>query len=149
MASIPDPNAIRFDTPGVAPSSPALVEWLRQSGLWVCGMRLTFRQLMKIVSPAPILLLLTDGGAALVVGRDREQGVLLIRDPRALAADHPVLIHELRLKQVWDGATVLVRATRDAEKEEEPFDLGLLTRLVWGEKSICATWELARSRSLS
>ena len=48
----------------------------------------------------------------------------------------PAPVDELRLKQVWDGATVLVRASRDASKEEEPFDLGLLTRLVWGEKSI-------------
>ena len=132
----PDPHAIRLEAPAVTPSSPALVEWLRQSGLWARGMRLSFRQLMKIDSPAPILLLLTDGGAALVVGRDREQDVLLIRDPSALATEHALPVGELRLKQVWDGATLLVRASRDAGKEEEPFDLGLLTRLVWGEKSI-------------
>ena len=78
----PDPRAIRLDATEAAPSSPVLVEWLRQSGLWARGVRLTFRQLMKIDSPAPILLLLSDGGAALVVGRDREQGVLLVRDPR-------------------------------------------------------------------
>ena len=132
----PDLHAVRLDAPEVAPSSPALVEWLRQSGLWARGMRLSFRQLMKIDSPAPILLLLTDGGAALVVGRDREHGVLLIRDPHQLAADIPVPVGELRLKQVWDGTTLLVRASRNGHKEEEPFDLGLLTRLVWGEKSI-------------
>ena len=101
----PDLHAIRLDAPEVAPSSPVLVEWLSQSGLWARGVRLSFRQLMKIDSPSPILLLLTDGGAALVVGRDREHGVLLMRDPRALAADHPVPVGELRLKQVWDGTT--------------------------------------------
>jgi len=31
---------------------------------------------------------------------------------------------------------VLVRAAREGSKTEEPFNLGLLTRLVWGEKSI-------------
>ena len=132
----PDPRAVRLDASEVAPSSPVLVDWLRQSGLWARGARLSFRQLMKIDSPAPILLLLTDGGAALVVGRDREHGVLLVRDPRALGAEPPVPVDELRLKQVWDGSTLLVRASRDGGKEEEPFDLGLLTRLVWGEKSI-------------
>ena len=132
----PDPAAVRVDAPEVAPSSPALVEWLRQSGLWARGMRLSFRQLMKIDSPAPIVLLLADGDAALVVGRDREQGMLLMRDPCALATERPMPIGELRLKRVWDGATLLVRASRDAGKQEEPFDLGLLTRLVWGEKSI-------------
>jgi ABC-type bacteriocin/lantibiotic exporter with double-glycine peptidase domain len=143
----PDPHAIRLEAPAVTPSSPALVEWLRQSGLWARGMRLSFRQLMKIDSPAPILLLLTDGGAALVVGRNREQDVLLIRDPSALATEHALPVGELRLKQVWDGATLLVRASRDAGKEEEPFDLGLLTRLVWGEKSILRDVGSARSPS--
>jgi len=131
----PDPRAVRLDATEAVPSSPVLVEWLRQSGLWARSMRLSFRQLMKIDSPAPILLLLSDGGAALVVGRNREHGVLLLRDPRALAGEPPVPVDELRLKQVWDGATLLVRASRDS-KEEEPFALGLLTRLVWGEKSI-------------
>jgi HlyB family type I secretion system ABC transporter len=132
----PDPRAVGLDAPEVAPSSPVLVEWLCQSGLWARGVRLSFRQLMKIDSPSPILLLLTDGGAALVVGRDREHGVLLVRDPHELAAEHPVQVGELRLKQVWDGTTLLLRPSRDGDKEEETFDLGMLTRLVWGEKSI-------------
>src|SRR5271166_6463378 len=54
----PDPRAARFDATKAAPSSPVLLEWLRQSGLWARGVRLTFRQLMKIDNPAPILLLL-------------------------------------------------------------------------------------------
>ncbi len=132
----PNPNAVRLGASETAPSSPVLVEWLRQSGLWARGARLAYRHLMKIDSPAPILLLLSDGGAALVVGRNREHGVLLVRDPRASSAERPVSVDELQLRQVWDGATVLVRASRDKDKLEEPFDLGLLTRLVWGEKSI-------------
>ena len=70
--SIPTRTQFRLDAAEIAPSARVLVEWLRQSGLWARGARLTFRQLMKIESPAPILLLLSDGGAALVVGRNRE-----------------------------------------------------------------------------
>ncbi|HLJ21468.1 MAG TPA: peptidase domain-containing ABC transporter [Stellaceae bacterium] len=132
----PDPRAVRLDASETAPSPPVLVEWLRHSGLWARGVRLTFRQLMKIDNPAPILLLLADGGAALVVGRDRAQGVLLLRDPRAPGAEPAVPVDELRLKEVWNGATLLVRASRDGAKEEESFDLGMLIRLVWNEKSI-------------
>jgi HlyB family type I secretion system ABC transporter len=132
----PDPRAVRLDPTETVASAPALVEWLRQSGLWARAARLTFRQLMKIENPAPILLLLTDGGAALVVGRNHEHGVLLVRDPRALAGEPPVPVDELRLGQVWDGATLLVRASRSESEEDKPFDLALLTRLVWGEKSI-------------
>jgi HlyB family type I secretion system ABC transporter len=131
----PDPRTIRLDAANPSPSAPVLAEWLRQSGLWARSTRLTFRQLLKLDSPAPILLMLADGGAALVVGRDRQQGVLLVRDPRALA-DPPVPVDALRLKRIWDGTTLLVRASRDKEKAEEPFALGMLTRLVWGEKSI-------------
>ena len=132
----PDPRAVRRDPTETVPSAPVLVEWLRQSGLWARGVRLTFRQLMKIENPAPILLLLNDGGAALVVGRNHEHGVLLVRDPRARAGEPPVPVDELRLGQAWDGDTLLVRASRNESEEDKPFDLALLTRLVWGEKSI-------------
>src|ERR1700690_1986546 len=43
----PDPRAIRLDATEIAPSARVLVEWLRESGLWAKGARLTFRQLME------------------------------------------------------------------------------------------------------
>jgi ABC-type bacteriocin/lantibiotic exporter with double-glycine peptidase domain len=132
----PDPCAIRSGAAGAAPSPAALVDWFRQSGLWARGARLSFGQLMKIESPAPILLLLSNGAAALVTGRNREQGVLLVRDPRTAAGKPPVPVDELSLKQVWDGTCLLVRASRGGSEDEKPFDLGFLARMVWGEKSI-------------
>ncbi|MGF7160896.1 HlyB family type I secretion system ABC transporter [Rhodoligotrophos appendicifer] len=132
----PDPRAVRMEKGQSAPSSPALVEWLTQAGLWARGARLTFSQLLAIESPAPILLLLTDGGAALLVGRDLERRVVLLRDPGQRGGDAAVPVDELRLARAWDGATLLVRGARDDGKEEEKFNLGLLTKLVWGEKSI-------------
>ncbi|TLX40847.1 peptidase domain-containing ABC transporter [Xanthobacter autotrophicus] len=132
----PDPREARSVIAEDSPSPAALVAWFRRSGLWAHSIRLNFHQLMKIDSAAPILLLLSGGDAALVVGRDRERGVLLLRDPLAPAFEPPVAVAELRLKQVWDGATLLVRASRASSEDEAPFDLGLLTRLVWGEKSI-------------
>ena len=59
---------LRPDEP--APSPPVLVEWLRDAGLWARGVPMNFRQLMKVDDPAPIVLLLDDGGAAMVVGRE-------------------------------------------------------------------------------
>jgi len=131
-----DPADRRFDTMEAAPSLGALVDWLSQSGLWARGARLSFRQLMKIDSASPILLLLANGGAAIVVGRDREHGVLLVCDPREPAAKPPTPVDELCLRQVWDGTTLLARASRDGAKDEGAFDLGLLARLVWGDRSI-------------
>jgi ABC-type bacteriocin/lantibiotic exporter with double-glycine peptidase domain len=131
-----DPHAIRLDASEESPSPPVLIEWLRESGLWARGVHATFRQLMKIDDPAPIILLLDDGGAALVVGRNQHQGVLLLRDPRGLASEPNVAVDEIRLKQVWSGATMLVRATREGVEDEQPFNLALLQKLVWGEKKI-------------
>src|SRR6185369_4758856 len=66
----PDPEAVTKKAGESAPSAPVLVEWLRQSGLWARATQISFSHLLKIESPAPVLLLLADGGAALVVGRN-------------------------------------------------------------------------------
>jgi HlyB family type I secretion system ABC transporter len=131
-----DPTSIRLKADEDAPSPPVLVDWLRESGLWARGAHVTFRQLMKIDDPAPIILLLNDGGAALVTGHIAEQNVLLLRDPRGASADAPVPVDELRLKQVWSGAVLLIRASRDLNEEDQPFNLSMLARMVWAEKKI-------------
>jgi HlyB family type I secretion system ABC transporter len=131
-----DLQSLRLKADEEAPSPPVLVEWLRDSGLWARGAQMNFRQLLKIDSPAPVILLLNDGGAALVAGYNAEQAVVLLRDPRAAPADPPAAVDELRLKQVWSGAALLVRATRQGNEEDQPFNLSMLTRLVWGEKTI-------------
>ncbi|OYV43780.1 MAG: ABC transporter ATP-binding protein [Acidocella sp. 20-57-95] len=130
-----DPQSVRLDAREEAPSSPVLVDWLRESGLWARGAFMNFRQLMKIDDPAPIILLLNDGEAALVVGRDRENNTLLVRDPRGSMSDLPVAVDELRIKQVWSGAVLLIRAARAAAEEDQPFNLAMLGRLVWIEKA--------------
>ena len=131
-----DPQSVKLNAAEEAPSPPVLVEWLRESGLWARGVKLSFRQLMGIDDPAPIILLLDDGGAALLVGRHRGRGVLMVRDPRAAQGDAPLAVDEIRLKQVWSGACLLVRATRRGVEEEQPFNLSMLARMVWGEKQI-------------
>jgi HlyB family type I secretion system ABC transporter len=134
-----DPQSIKLDAAEEAPSPPVLVDWLRESGLWARGAHMNFRQLMRIDDPAPIILLLNDGGAALVVGRNRDldnpnHGSLIIRDPRGSSADAPVAVDEVRLKQVWSGAVLLVRAARAINEEDQPFNLAMLARMVWVEK---------------
>jgi HlyB family type I secretion system ABC transporter len=131
-----DPEAIKLNPAEDAPSPPVLVEWMRDAGLWARGAHLNFRQLLKVDDPAPIILLLNDGGAALVVGRSTEHDVLMLRDPRGRVSDPPVPVDELRLKQVWSGAVLLVRAARVHNEEEQPFNLAMLTRMVWGEKKM-------------
>ncbi|OYV34466.1 MAG: ABC transporter ATP-binding protein [Rhodospirillales bacterium 20-64-7] len=130
-----NPETLRLKPDEPAPTPPVLIEWLRESGLWARGVPMSFRQLMKIDDPAPIILLLDDGGAALVVGRIRESGVLLLRDPRARSSDPAVAVDELRLKQVWSGAALLVRASRHGVEEEPVFNLSMIAKLVWRDKA--------------
>jgi ABC-type bacteriocin/lantibiotic exporter with double-glycine peptidase domain len=125
---------LRPDEP--APSPPVLVEWLREAGLWARGIPLNFRQLLKIDDPGPIVLLLDDGGAAMVVGRNREKELLLLRDPRGGAHDPVVAVDELRLKQVWSGGAILIRASRAGVEDDPPVNIPMLARLVWGDKTI-------------
>ena len=51
--------------PGAEPPIPAtLVAWVRNAGLWAKAERLTWRNLMKLNGPAPVVLLFNDGSAA-------------------------------------------------------------------------------------
>ena len=146
----PDPNAVRLDAAETVPSSPVLVEWFRQSGLWARGTRLNFRQLMKIDSPAPILLLLSDGGAALVVGRNREHGVLLVRDPRAPGAERPVPVGRTP-PQAGLGWRYRVgaRLARQQTKTRSPSISDCSPVWSGARNRSCATWGSARSPSPS
>ncbi len=130
-----DPQGIRPESEE-APAPPVLLAWMREAGLWAKGATLQFRQLLRIDSPAPVILLLNDGGAALMVGCNREHRVVLLRDPRAAAGDAPVPVDELQLKQAWSGACLLVRGARGGAEEEPQFNLAMLARVVWGEKRI-------------
>jgi HlyB family type I secretion system ABC transporter len=131
-----DLEVLRLTPDAPAPEPPVLIEWLREAGLWARGLQMNFRQIMRIDDPAPVVLLLDDGGAALVVGRNRDQGVLILRDPRGRPSDPPAAVDEVQLKQVWSGGTLLVRADRKGPDDEPPFNLGMLAKLVWMDKKI-------------
>ncbi|HEX7388952.1 MAG TPA: peptidase domain-containing ABC transporter [Acidiphilium sp.] len=119
-----------------APSSPHLVEWVRDAGLWARGIRLNFRQLLKVETTAPIILLLKDGGAAIMVAHDRGRSVVFVRDPRAPLGSAPVAVDELQLHQVWDGAVLLIRGERNGQDAEPAFNFSMLWKMVWVEKKI-------------
>ncbi|HQT72994.1 MAG TPA: peptidase domain-containing ABC transporter [Acidiphilium sp.] len=132
-----DPELLRKDAdPAAAPGSPALVEWAREAGLWARAIRVGFRQLLKTDTTAPVILLMKDGGAALMIASDRERAVVLLRDPRAPQGTAPVPIDELQLAQLWDGAVLLIRGERAEEDADPVFNFSLLFRMVWHEKRL-------------
>jgi HlyB family type I secretion system ABC transporter len=116
------------------PGSASLVTWLRESGLWAKSVRLRWRQLFRLGSEAPVVLLLNDGGACLLVAHDADRDVVHVRDPHGPPGDAPVAIDGLRLAQAWQGEALLVRRERGTEIDEQPFTLGWLAHLVLRER---------------
>jgi HlyB family type I secretion system ABC transporter len=121
---------------GEAPSPATLVEWARAAGLWAKALRLRWAQLMKLEVSSPVVLLLKDGSAAMLVTVDLARNVVWLKDPRGLPSEPPVPVDELRLHQVWSGECMLIRALRADAPEDEPFCLGWVWGLVKQEKRI-------------
>ncbi|MGE0416574.1 MAG: peptidase domain-containing ABC transporter [Acetobacteraceae bacterium] len=128
-----DPHEFRADSNTGVPSAAALSTWAKEAGMWSRALRLRWRHLMGLGGGGPVVLLLNDGSAALLVGSNTEAKVVLLRDPRAAEADRPVPVDEMRLAEVWDGEAVLLRAQRDQAEADPPFTLSWLFHLVMKE----------------
>jgi subfamily B ATP-binding cassette protein HlyB/CyaB len=90
---------------------------------------------MHLVDAGPVVLLLKDGSATVMVGADADRNVVFLRDPRALASEIALAVDELRLERVWSGEAVLLRAQRGQMEADAPFTLSWLSGLVLQEKS--------------
>jgi subfamily B ATP-binding cassette protein HlyB/CyaB len=121
-------------TAGDVPSPAALAEWLRGSGLWAKAVRLPWEQTVGLDLSAPVVLLLIDGSAALLVANDKKRNVVWVRHSRLTPSDPPVALSEVELSKVWGGEAVLMRARRSANREEAPFNLRWVAELVWMER---------------
>ena len=129
-----DAKDFRGESDESSPSPATLVRWLRNNGLVAVGMRLKWRYLVRLGNVPPVVLMFRDGSAGLVVGTDAGSGIVWMRDPMGGANDPAVAVDELRLSQVWTGDVVMVRRTRNASEDEQPFDMRWFTRLVLGER---------------
>ena len=121
---------------GEMPSPAVLVDWVRAGGLWARAVRMRWSNLIGLKAGGPIVLLLNDGTAALMVRPDPARGVVWLRDPLATGDDQAVAVDELRLSQVWGGEAILVRRERGVTFDDEPFTFAWLARMVWVEKLV-------------
>lgn len=131
-----DPAAFAAEAGSTTPSAAALAAWARDGGLWARALRLRWRHLFKHGDAGPVVLLLRDGGTALLVGASARDAVVFLRDPAALEGTPPVAVDELRLTQIWDGDAVLLRRWRGTADADAPFGLAWLWRLVLRERSL-------------
>jgi ATP-binding cassette, subfamily B, bacterial HlyB/CyaB len=116
------------------PSPAALTEWLQSSGLWAKAVKLSWKQLAGLDLTAPVVLLLNDGSAVLVVAADKKRNAVWPRHSRLGAAEPPMQVDQKTLGAVWGGEAVLMRAKRSTSREDSPFSLGWVAELVWMER---------------
>ena len=128
-----DPHEFRAGPDETAPSAAALSAWAQGAGMWSRALRLRWRHLMRLNTGTPVILLLDDGTAALLVGANIEAKVVALRDPRASEAEQPIHVDEMRLKEVWSGEAVLLRALREQAEADPPFTVSYLIGLVTKE----------------
>ena len=128
-----DPQECRLGAGEAAPGAATLSEWAKNSGMWSRALRLRWRQLLNLGGGGPVVLLLTDGSAALLTGANPEAKVVMLRDPRAPEAEPAQPVDEMRLAGLWQGEAVLLRAERGQAEADPPFTLSWLFMMVLKE----------------
>ena len=122
-------------TPGESAASAAsLSAWAQECGMWAKGVRLNWRQLLRLQAAGPVVLLLNDGSAGLMTSTNPEARVVMIKDPLAPVSEPAIIVDEMRLAQVWTGETVLIRANRGITESEAPFTRSWLISMVGKER---------------
>ena len=130
-----DRNDLRFPD-GRAPAPAALVDWLRNAGLWARGVRMRWPSLLRIETSGPVVLLLNDGSAALVVRIDAARDRVWTRNAAAETDQEPEPVDAAAMAARWDGEAILLRADRGNAYDNEPFSVVWLSRLVWQDRGL-------------
>ncbi len=112
------------------PSPAALVEWVGRSGLWAKAARLRWQQLVTLELASPVVLLLNDGSAVLLVANDAKRNVVWLRHSRLGPTDPPLAVDQKSLAAVCRGEAILIRTERAANRSEAAFNLGWVAGLV-------------------
>ncbi len=129
-----DPSEFQSAAGGDPPSAAALSTWAQNSGLWARAVRISWRHLSRFQDTGPVVLLFNDGSAGLQTGADAEKRVIYLRAPGAPDGAPAVAVDELRLRGVWNGEAILLRALRGQSEAEAPFTLRWIAGVVAEER---------------
>jgi len=129
-----DPHEFKASNQSTAPSAADLSEWAQSGGMWARAVRIRWSHLLRFQDAGPVVLLFSDGGAALLVGASPERNTVFIRSADGSDDGEGIAVDELRLSAVWTGEAVLVRAARSHVAADAAFTLSWLATLVAQEK---------------
>ena len=65
------------------PSPASLVKWLVEQGLEARAAKLNWKNLFRFRETSPVVILLRDGSAGLVIGADSQRDIVWIKSPTA------------------------------------------------------------------
>jgi ATP-binding cassette, subfamily B, bacterial HlyB/CyaB len=130
-----DRNDLRLPK-GETPPPAAYVRWLQNAGMWARANQIRWRQLVSMSDARPVVLLLDDGSAALMVRTDPARNIVWLKDPAATFESDPVPVDELRLSQAWSGLVLLLRPERGLAPDDQPFSVQWVMNLVLREKKL-------------
>ncbi len=116
------------------PSPASLLRWLDEQGMVSKAMRLKWRHLVRMSDGPPVVLTFRDGSAGVMVNADGIRNIVWMKDPLRSQDEPPIAVDELRLMQVWTGDVILVRRSRNATEEEQPFNMRWLWQLCLRER---------------
>ena len=129
-----DPAEYKHAAGESAPTAAALSLWTQNAGFWSRAVRLRWRDLFRFQDTGPVVLLLSDGGAALLVGSNSTDQRVYLSDPTAPPGAALVAMDQLRLSQDWAGEALLLRATRSVATADAQFNFRWLAGMVLHER---------------
>ena len=132
-------SGTRAETLGASPAD--LAKAAEDIGLHAKALRLRWRDLTRLASGAVegsvvAILMLRDGGAAILAGAAADGNALFLVEPLAARDSPPAPVDEVRLASYWDGGVVLIRRRRGSGADDAPFTLIWLAREVLRERQL-------------
>jgi subfamily B ATP-binding cassette protein HlyB/CyaB len=112
------------------PGEPSVEKFLhiaRSCGLRAMAVHLRWDDLMRMGSALPVILLLKNGGALVLLRAVREANPpnVVVQDPNA-TADALLKLDEVRLAGGWTGQAILIKRDYRIRDEEQPFGIGYI-----------------------
>jgi ATP-binding cassette subfamily B protein len=119
------------------PTSQQVLEIARANAIRALAARLTFRDLMQAAPALPLILLLKNGSAMVLlrVEPNAQPPHVVVEDPAA-GGDALLTLDEQRLDLGWAGEVILLKREYRLRDEDQPFGLGLIAAQLFRDRRI-------------
>ena len=119
------------------PTRQQVLDIARANNLRALATRFTFKDLMQAGPALPLILLLKNGSAMVVLRAERKaQPPHVVMEDPAAGDDALLSLDEQRLGRGWAGEVILLKRDYRLRDEDQPFGLGLIAAQLFGDRRI-------------